>query len=445
MKNKLLYLCFALYLFFLRSIASAEPLSDYFATQLSVSSQYTDNAARAYSNSEGIDERQDEYQMTLNGAYQNQWSKIATAYVFSDRQFSEASQPDERLVEGKGQFDLGSGSQPLHLMIEHVSDKVLNAPDAIDISSNRLNRQLLTIEPSVQWRMNDSDLVAVKFRRLTIDYDKRDENNSTTKSMDLDWTKSFSAVDRFFTKLTTNKTTFDINADLNYEIRNLTAGYAVDLRHLNYAVVGGWSRATQNGETLPFYIPKYNVKFAFDNTLNLFSFNLDQDVNNSTQIAEFVLIDTLELDSLNSDGMDFSLNTKNLAVDVDLVKSRRVSFSWTTHALCGGCSLSLSTARIKDNYINLTEDSVSKNHSAFFTYKLSKNNLITLNYDFLDREFDESSQSESLRSYSHQIAYSHYFINHLSLKMFTARVKRKGDTLFSAIEDIVGIDFSYTF
>ncbi|GGY82343.1 hypothetical protein GCM10011613_28890 [Cellvibrio zantedeschiae] len=421
------------YLLFVAPVAVAETGKDYFTADISVSSQLTDNAQKQFVESIRVDERQDLYQFAFSGAYSNEWIVANTHYSLAEQRFSENSQPAYTSLVGGFDLDVGANSQPAHLKVSHSSENLLNAPDALDFTNNRDERSILTTEPSLRWRMTAADTFVIGARVSEINYKEHSEKDSSLRGVQIVWQREISKIDSVKLAAMSSRTSFDIDSTLDYRLDTLLATYSAKLSHLEYDISVGANSVFQEAQSLDFTRPSMDIDFKYTAGSNTFNINVNRHISDSSSGSGQPL-------GFESAGSSAS------GVGLDLIDVTSASVSWSTDIFCDSCMLNLSSAKNKENYEVLIEDSVENVVNMSFSYRLVRSGTVILSFWQRERSFDSSSIREDISNKNIEVRYRHTFSNKVSLDAFAKKYQRDSANKFSSYdENVTGIRLAYSF
>lgn len=422
------------YLLFIAPVAVADTNGDSLKFDASVTTQFTDNAKKQSLDSGKVDERQDIYQVGAAGNYNNEWVAAKAAYSLSRQQFIEESQPNYTSLVGDLALDLGASYQPAHLRILHSSESLLNSPDAIDISTNRDERSILTVQPSFRWRVSDADRLEVSARKTDVSYDKTKEKDSNVNSAQLSWMREISKVDSLSLTATSSKTSFDVDPLLDYKLESLLVGYSAALKHLQYSISVGANRVIQTAEDVESTRPNFDASFKYSDGYSSWSLNAGRRISDSS------------MGTGRWSGDEPSGGASTIGVGIDVIDLTSVAIAWSTNVICERCVLDLSLERSKEDYEVLLEDSTTRTIGASFSYRVDRRGVITFSFSDQKRDFESTSLRNELSNKSYEIKYNYSFANNISLGAFGKKYQRDSINKFSAYdENIVGIQLAYSF
>src|SRR5690606_33677357 len=114
---------------------SAGASANEFAAQVNLSTRYTDNATKVAE--DPIEERQDKYELGLNGFYENAVIEMGADYIASAHRFQKETQEDRNLVEGDSHLRIGKQAQLFDLLLTHSRRSLRSSAEDLELLSNR--------------------------------------------------------------------------------------------------------------------------------------------------------------------------------------------------------------------------------------------------------------------------------------------------------------------
>jgi hypothetical protein len=429
MKTRKIYL-----LLFLAPVAYAKEQPNSLNIDLSATSQMSDNAKRQFYDFLAISERQDIYALGVNGQYNNEWSAASARYRVNRLVYTENSQPEYTTLEGNSVFDLGETYQPAHLNITHSNRSLLSAPDALDISSNRDERSILTVEPSLRWRLTEADLLQASINSSNVTYRKLTQKNSDSAGAQFLWLHEITKVDSLKLQATSTKVKFKTNSALDYQFESVSALYSVNLSHFKYDISVGGNRSIQDQQNQNFSRPSYNITASYFNAYNSLKLNLSQSISNSSMG--------------NGNGSTFiESNLDASSAGLDLINLKTSGVAWDTSAICERCTFSLAAEVSTEEYQILPEDTELRKIKSSFTYRVGRNGIIDLSFVDTNRKFPTSlNKSRDFDTKSYALSYGHTFLHKISVKVFATKYKNESVSLYNSYnENITGLTLNYSF
>lgn len=381
-----------------------------------------------------ISERQDKYDLGVAGNYSNDWLLFVSNYDAYRQVYDKASQPDYNYLEGLSKLTLGNPYEAASLLVTQSSRSLLSAPDAIDVTSNRDQRNILTLEPTLRLRMSPADLLTIKGDFMTASFRRDSAKKAESQGAELGWVRSISKIDEFQLRAKASKITFENFTAANYEYQNLTASYAAKLNHFSYQVQIGQNRAKPETATEAFSRPFYSVESSYSTIINTFKLIASQTITNSS----------------TGDGNAVGLGDPSYAskgTGVDLLNQRTTELSWLNTGLCELCTVSLSATHRSDDYRVLLEDGVEKSVGAGFGYKVWRNASLDFRLSKHQKDFPSGSTFKSYSADRGHISFSYHFQNQAELKLFVEKEKRDSSAVLAQRydEQKIGVSLSCHF
>lgn len=412
----------------------AAPSLNAFNVDLSASTLQTDNANKygeQVSTRSNVSEQQNLYEVGVRAKYSSDLVLLSGGYVLSDQQYTKDSQPSYTSLVGSLQLDLGNNYQPLHLNVTHNNESLLNAPDAIDISTNREERSTLSVMPSVRWRPSEADSVEASVRFMDVVYDKQEDKDSTQMAAQLAWLRDINKISSVKLALISSEVSFEVSPLFDYKLESAVASFSTKLRHLHYSVSAGANRVIQESKNSEFTRPNYQLSVNYKNAFNEFGLDLSRRVSDS---------------SSGNGAMFGGTPTTTSENGIDIIDIQDASLHWSTDWVCERCTLGFSAGRSKENYQSLDEDAIVDTLGANASYRIGRNGALSMSYRSNERSFDLSSSRQSYSDENYEVAYSHRFINKLSANAFIRQYIRDSvSSLATYDENIVGVKLTYSF
>lgn len=407
--------------------------------KLKVSADYgnSDNATRAPEEEPQFSERQGLYTALAGLSYNSEWSNLSSNYRLQRETFERNSQPNLTELEGRTQLILGNEFHPLGLSVTHDRRAMLNAPDAIDLTSNRDTREIISISPSAKTRVGDADTLMLAGTYADISYKEDELRQSNQKSGQFAWIHGISRTDQIQLVAQHLETSFEHAPQVDYTLQTASAEYSVELKRLKYSLRAGYNKAIRSSDD-DFSSPAYSVESSYDSGLNIFSLSLSQTITDSSSMGG-----AGSFDNFNSLGA----NSSAKGVGLDLINLRNTSIAWSTEAMCERCSFGLNASQMKQDYQNLKEDGNEYSLYAHFAYQLSRASSVKLSAGHRERKFSDTNASRSgFDSDIARISFDHDLTKGLQLEVYVQQEKRTSKTgLQNYKENIAGLKISYDF
>jgi len=399
--------------------------------ELHGTSRLTDNALRKPVDQ--IEERQNEYGAGIDATYANDWTSLKANYDASRFTFEHGSQEDRSILQGDTEVAFGNAYQPFGLLLTHSRRSLLNSPDAVDIISNRNERDVLTAQPSAKWKINDSDVLALTADYSHVSYRYEGANDSNITGVNLAWQLGLSKVDTLVFSAEQNSVKFEDASEFDYKHQNATVKYAVKLSNLSYAISVGANRAVLASESDTITLPSFDVNIAYDTGINTFKFIANRRITDTSM----------------GDGNDTGLGVSpgdSLGQGIHLIDIRREELSWATDAVCERCKLNLNAFDVSQQYHDSNQSYTEKGAGAGFNYRLTKAASFYVNASRSKREFDPLSLRFDFTATRANVGFTYKFQNDLLLSIYRYQEKRNADSFSDTyVEHYTGLSLSYSF
>ena len=398
---------------------------------LGVTSRYSDNARRTYSDK--VSERQDEYSAGILADYENSLLDFETDYRASENRFDKETQPDRSLIEGNAELLIGKAHHPVDLLLVHSRRSVLGAPDQVDLLQNEDERQIFSAIPTARLRLSRVDNLLLRGDYTQVDFRYADVFNSERTGGSLIWQHRFSSVSNLEVAAQHTEISYDALPDNDYEYQNASVTFATELRYLSYSVSVGYNQSTPEvGED--FSAPSYRVEVDYRTGFNTLSLLASQQIT----------------DTSLGDGNQGMLDNVNLddatGVGLDQFESRVIELRWDNQSLCERCSAYASLLYEQEQYQTLTEDNDQHVASVGVDYQLSRASSIGFQASRRERKFDSDVDRNDFTVTSVGANYRYTFINDLAVQVFFIVDESESDAeTLTYDERISGISLTYTF
>lgn len=400
-------------------VAFGAPLSNQLNVDVSAKSRWSDNATKENKKDNIFTERQDEYTLAVDGFYQNEWISAKSQYDVSQLTFSENSQPDDSVATGQSELVLGSNTQPLSLTVQHSNEILLNAPDAVDLTSNRDERSSLSVKPSLRFGFGDANQFITSVSRTEIDYKKQLDRSLRTDQVEAVYAHKFNPVDELQLIATSGKTEFDIYPVANYKLDSALLKYSVTLRKLQYSVGVGGNKIKQDQADSQFTSPQYLFNISYTDAFNVFSLDFIQSLTDSSSSGLYRKNNSAESED------DSFISRQNYGIDV--VKSTVSTIGWKSTYLCDKCTANLSFTQSTEDMLQLNGDSTKRRVTAGFSYKLTRSSSLDIMGSKSETDFNYLNRFGLGRETYLKLSYRTKLMNRLSLDVFFARMSAETD------------------
>lgn len=407
---------------------------NHLSAEVNATAEYTDNATKQELDENKISERQEIYNLGLNAGYANDWLLFGTAYDAYKMAFEEDSQPDYSYVEGSSSLTLGNPYQPVNLLLSHSRRSVLGTPDAVDLTNNRDQRDIVTAQPMVKWHLTDADLLLVRGYWSEVSFRENKDKKSNQNGGEVSWVRSISKVDELQLIYQQNKTSFAAFPAADYDYQSLMARYSANLNHFSYMVQVGQDSAKPASQQDTYSKPSYRIETSYDTGINTFKAIASQTISNSSV----------------GDGNSLGLGSGGLSGNsqkIDLMTLSKIEVSWLNRGLCARCTLTLGGSAGREDYKVIQEDGHNSSVSAGLSYKFARAATLGLTLSHHDKNFAAGSGLSSYKSDNAKLSFGYDFHNDLSLRIYQEFEKRDSTSANARKydENITGLNLSYRF
>jgi hypothetical protein len=409
-------------------------LANNFGGRVSVSTQVSNNAEKT--EIDELQERQDKASLGLFGDYENSLVTFNANYSASTHRYEKDTQPSRDQLEGESTLRFGKDRDFVDLLLTHTRRSLLSEPDALDLLSNRDERQIFSVVPTLRANITAVDSVMVSGIYSETDYRYDDFRNSKSEGASLALMHKFSAVDVLTLTGLANKITFDEFPDSDYQYESVTLGYSALLRQMHYNISVGYNRSgPEVGED--YSSPTYAVELGYDSGINSLTFYASQ-----------IITDTSTGDG-NRSVLDRDINFGSNDVSgtgIDQIERRSLELRWDNKALCDRCDIYVSIYARDDDYLNLDEDNNERGGRVGMAYRLSNAASISLSFNRSEQRFDDDMVRDEFTLDQLRGSYTYNFINDLSVSFFAEQRERKSQTDTTNYEEgIIGVSLAYGF
>ncbi|MFO1389524.1 hypothetical protein [Cellvibrio sp.] len=410
---------------------------DFFNLKISADYGNSDNATLVSDQEPRFSERQGLYTALAGIRYNNDWSNLSSNYRLQRETFERDSQPNLTEFEGRTQLIFGNDFYPLGLTLSHDRRAMLNAPDAIDLTSNRDTRDIVSVAPSVKARIGDADALMIMGSYTDISYKEDEFRQSEQQGGQLAWIHGISKTDQFQVDLQQIETTFDKVSSANYKLQTASAGYGVALKRLKYSLRVGYNKAISESSNKDFASPVYQFESSYDSGFNIFSLSLSQTITDSSSIGGAGSLDNF------SPGASVP---SSKGVGLDLINLRNATLAWTTEAICERCSFGVNASQMKQDYKDLREDGDEYSLSAHLSYKLSRASSVKLSTSHRERKFSDTAVRAGFDADITRISLGHDLMGGFQLELYAQQEKRSSKISSQNYkENIAGVKVTYDF
>lgn len=403
-----------------------------FGGSASVLTGKSDNALKT--NTDKIDERQDEYQLNLKGDYTNSLLRFEAGYGATDFHFADDSQENEKFLEGDASLLFGKAYQPAELLITHNRKTLLSSPDKVALTNNQDERDIFTVSPTLRTKLGKGDNLFVTGIVTQISYLENEILDSSRTGATLGWSHSISSIHSLRITAQQTDVEFDNFSGADYKYKNTMLTYSAQLRNLAYSLELGHNKSEPElGEH--YSSPAYAISLGYKNGLHELTLESTQIITDSSHGGG------------NSDSVNELPNSDGNRPDrVDQLERLNTELRWSTFVLCDKCNLSLSIYQRDEDYLALELSAKSRGTSAGFNYRLSKAAAFSVSTSKSRAGYTGAAIGRDYNLRLSAINYTYTFINGIGLRLFVQQEKRTSDILDQRYrENYVGGGLDYTF
>lgn len=384
---------------------------------LAASSLFSDNSLKT--SEEPLEERQDLYELGVSADYSNWLIEAEADYSWVSHQYSEESQPDDRYADGSSSVLFGKQEDPLALELSHSQRILLITPDAVALTQNQQERQVIAALPEIRKRIFAADRLSLGGQFVRVSFPEDELQDSRRDGFALGWLHPLSAASFLQLNTQQQKISFDHFALADYTYSGAMLVYGVELRKLKYNLELGYNLSEpENGEEQG--APAYKLSANYVSGFNKFDL-----------MASRTLTDT----SFGSGNLDITgglPGSDGSSPTVDRMDRTSAELNWLTQAICARCQFSTGLSAIEDDYFEKDEKSLSLYSRARFSYSFSQAANLSLGVARADVDFDNDSISRDYELNTISIEYAYYFKNGVTARL---AAKNEDRTSTSASED----------
>lgn len=400
---------------------------------LSATSLFSDNALKTQD--EPIEERHDLYEVGLSADYSN-WLVAAEAnYSWVSHQYAEESQPNDQYVEGSSSILFGKQEDPLALELAHSKKTLLTTPDAVALTQNQQEREVIAALPEIRTKIFTADRLSLGGQFVRVSFPENELQDSSRDGFALGWLRPLSPASFMQLSAQQQKISFDHFPLADYKYSGAMLVYGVELRKLKYSLELGYNLSEpKNGEEQG--AGAYKLSANYVSGFNRF------DVT-----ASRTLTDT----SFGSGNLDVTAglpSSDGSSPAVDRIDRTSAGLDWQTQVFCERCQFATGISAIEDDYLEDDEKSLSLYARARFSYSISQAANLSLGLARADVDFDDDSMSRDYELNTVSIEYKYYFKNGINTRL-SARNEERVSTSASGKgtydENIYSISLGYDF
>lgn len=414
------------------AVVSAQASANSYGGSLSGTTQLSDNAGRG--TDEKYSERQDRLTLGLFGDYENATIDASARYAATAHRYAKDSQPSRNVLEGESSLRIGKVRNFANLLLIHSRRSLLNEPDAVDLISNRDERDVFSVIPTLRFGITSVDSIMVRGNYSKASYRFNELRDSESVGASLIWEHNFSAVDALQVSVQQNEVTFDAVPAADYDYRSALISYSTTLRNLNYRIAGGYN-SSERHEGAEYSGPTFIGELGYSAGPNRFSLQASQ-----------VITDT-SMGDRNRPDMESGFETRDVSgTGIDQIERRSVDLRWDSNIFCERCDVYANAYVRNDSYFNLNEDNEERGIGAGIGYRLSRAASLQLSGTRREQRFDENIGRDQYTLNQVRVAYNYTFVNDLSTTVFIEhrdRASGSGQTNYN--ESVGGLSLNYSF
>lgn len=397
---------------------------------VSASSGQSDNATKI--NTQGVSERQDEYQLWLAADYEAPFLLAEVDYLASERHFAKESQEDQSYLDGNSSLYIGKMTLPADLLIKHSRRILLQEPDQLQITNNLDERDIISVIPTLRASLGEVDILSLSADYTDVHYAKNELRDSSRSGGSLRWMHWFSNVDTLQLVGQRTEIEFDAQPQADYTYQNTFLAYTTKLRSLSYSLQAGYNRS-ENEIQGEFDAPSYAVNMDYQKGAHKLTLLATQQITDSSMGDG----NTNSIDSIpGSDGSSEIHRFERI-----LVEAR-----WTSSMLCVRCNIYLMFRNMDDDYITINESATQTTAGMGFSYQFSRALQLALDTENSRRKFEENiiSNSYEVRRISMNLTYK--MSNHLQAVLIGWQEDRENSEAQEGYtENYMGMGLAYHF
>lgn len=397
---------------------------------VSAMSGQSDNATKI--NTQGVSERQDEYQLSLAVDYEKPFVVAEAEYLASERHFAKESQEDKSYIDGNSSLYFGNMALPADLLIKHSRRILLQEPDQLQITNNLDERDITSVIPTLRASLGEVDILSLSADYTDVHYAQNELRDSSRSGGSLRWMHWFSNVDTLQLVGQRIKIEFDAQPQADYTYQNAFLAYTTKLRSLSYSLQAGYNHS-ENEIQGKFDAPSYAVNMDYQKGAHKLTLLATQQITDSSMGDG----NTNSVDSIpGSDG----------SREIHRLERMLVEARWTSSMLCARCSIYLMARNMDDDYITINESATQTTAGMGFSYQFSRAIQLALSAENSRRKFEESIISNSYEMKRIRMNLTYKVSNHFQVEMIGWQEDReKGEALEGYTENYIGMALAYHF
>lgn len=334
-----------------------------------------DNARKSDTNL--IDERQDEATARLFADYTGSWYQFDADYTARYLNYSEDSQDNRNQLDGRAGVFLGKPRGWASLAFGNERRSVYNAPEDTPISENLDDRSVWYLEPSLIARFGSVNSMTLSGRAEQVSYRYNSVRDSEPSSATLTYQRDVSGVSYIQAYGGLRSVEYPNGTLDDYENQFAGIAWASQLRLLQYELKLGYNKATFDDDDADYEAPSFHITLNYDSAINRLLLELSQDIT-----------DTSSGSALQDDVPD---NPQADGVGVDQIERQRARAEWASQALCSRCETTLGFRYQYDDYRRDIRDGATEAFNVGLRYRFSESLRGFIQYERSELDYDDAS------------------------------------------------------
>lgn len=359
-----------------------------------------------------IEERQNLYQAGVIADYSNWLVDADASYQWNAQEFTENSQDDERYVDGSSRVNFGKKDDPAALEVSHSQRMLLITPDAVGLTSNQQEREIISVLPEIRKKIFDADRIALSGQFVRVKFPDNNLQNSERDGFSFSWVHPLSNTNLVQALIQQQNITFENYPSADYKLSASMLAYAVELRKFKYRIELGYNESGP-GEGEKQSAPAYKIIATYQAGYNQFDISAGRTLTD-TSFGNGNLDNNVTLPG--SDGMSLDINRID-RVDAEL--------KWETSGICSRCAFALSVSATQDEYLEKDEKSLSTFTNARFAYSFSTAAKIALSGARSEQDFENEIVAKDYTLNYVAVEYSYQFLNGVNVRLVGRNEDRK--------------------
>jgi hypothetical protein len=382
-----------------------------------------------------IEERQNLYQVGVTADYSNWLVDALANYQWYAQEFTENSQEDERYLDGSSSVVFGKQEDPVGLEVSHSQRMLLITPDAVGLTANQQEREIISVLPEVRKNIFGANRVALGGQLIRVKFPDNDLQNSERNGITFSWLRPLTRTSVLQAVVQQQDVKFKHYPLADYKLSSSTLAYAVELRKLNYRIELGYNESVPEEGTKQ-TAPTYKFIATYQTGYNQFDISVGK-----------TLTDT-SFGNGNLDSQAPLPGSDGMSLDINRIDRLNAELKWETGAVCLRCSLSASVAVTDDEYLERDEELQGIYTQARFAYSLSNSSTISLSGARSKQDFENEIAGRDYTINSVSLEYTYDFSSGLIFRLVGRQEDRRAPTenaVGTYEENIYSIGLGYKF